>query len=230
VSFATNQPCDAPGFEGQQCWCDGQLRQNACATACSGGSNDGNQCEQAVDCPEGACVPLCRQIEGEPLGEGECVAGPFDLRCSLAEEIGCTASSPCPPGTGTCESGERRCFLDPIEREGVPGTMQNILASTLCIPATGSSAIDTNTGLPGPGALRLFNDVLLNVCGNGTIDAAEECEPTSDAACVGMCDATTCQCPGATCGNGIVEPGEGCERPGIGCGPLQQCTDCMTCG
>ncbi len=221
VSFPSSQPCDAPGFEGQSCWCDGQLRPNACVNACDGGDRDAQACSSDAECPNapaGACRPLCRQITGEPLGEGFCPAGPADLRCAGAEEIGCVIlSNPgtpeqtdtCPTGTGPCESGLRRCFLDPIQREGTPGTDTNVLASAICLPATGAAAIDTNTGLPGPGALRLFNTVVTQFCGNGIVSFPEECEVGDDANCPGACQAD-CRCP-RTCGNGTIEFGEQCE-------------------
>ena len=63
-----------------------------------------------------------------------------------------------------------------------------------------------------------------------TCDGSGTCRPAATLSCGSYaCNGTTCQCPGATCGNGIIEAGESCELPAIGCGPLQQCTACTAC-
>jgi len=213
ASLAANQPCDAADATSLLCPCDGQLRPNACATACDGGSNDAEPCTADSQCPgapAGACRPLCRQIVGAPVGEGNCPAGPADQRCAGAEEIGCKVDTDCPAGTGPCATGLRRCFLDPIVRAGTPGTTMNLFGSVFCIPATASSAINVNTGLPGPGAVRLPNQITAAFCGDGVVDRPEEeCDLTADTNCPGACQAD-CTCP-RTCGNGIIEFGEQCE-------------------
>jgi len=162
ATLATDQPCDATDATDQSCWCDGQLRPNACLSACDGGDRDGMSCAGDSDCPgaaPGACRQLCRQVPGDLVGEGQCVGGPADQRCAGAEEIGCMNDAGCPPGTGPCEASLRRCFIDPIVRPGEPGLDMNVLGAAICIPATGASAIDTNTGLPGPGSVRLHQSV-----------------------------------------------------------------------
>jgi hypothetical protein len=84
-------------------------------------------------------------------------------------------------------------------------------------------------------------------CGNGTVDAGEECEPpgttTCDASCQrvpscgdGFVDAPEeCEPPGTptcdaacaripTCGDGIVDPGEACDgAPSAECAPASIC-------
>jgi hypothetical protein len=210
VSVPSSQPCDGSGFTGFGCHCDGQPQPSACLFACDGGSNDGGSCDSAAQCPSGSCKPLCRQIAGEPLGEGECIAGPTDSTCSNAPQIGCTVDSDCPDGAGTCVSGNRRCFMDPIQKQGTPGVTQNESVSVFCIPATTGTAINQTAGLPGPGAVVLPNSVDVRRCGDGVVNRpSEECDGASDTNCPGAC-LPNCSC-NATCGNNVIEFGEQCD-------------------
>jgi hypothetical protein len=237
ISLPSNQPCDGSGFQGLNCMCDGQTQPNSCLQACDGGSNDGAACDNAGQCPGGACVPLCRQIGGEALGEGECIAGPIEETCANAPEIGCTASSGCPSGTGPCVARNQRCFMDPLERQGVPSTTSNILAAAACVPATGGAAIDQTAGLPGPAALTFPTTVTAALCGDGINNRAqEECDGADDGNCPGAC-LPNCTC-NTTCGNDVVEFGEQCDGivdtvcPGE-CAPpggADECTCPPVCG
>jgi hypothetical protein len=72
------------------------------------------------------------------------------------------------------------------------------------------------------------NQCLCPVCGDGVIAQGEQCEPTDDSACPGLCQSDTCLC--AVCGNGIQESGEECDGDGCGSGAcLSNCT-CSVCG
>ncbi len=213
VSFPSNQPCDGSGFQTAGCWCDGQPQPSACSAACDGGSRDGLACSSDANCPgapAGACKPLCRQIVGEPVGEGVCVAGPIDQTCAGAHEVGCQNNSDCPSGKGPCVTNNRRCFLDPIVRQGTPGTTTNAAAATFCIPATSGTAINQTAGLPGPGAIVFPNTVTIKRCGDNDVNRVqEECDGTDSANCPGACQ-PNCTCS-RTCGNNVVEFGEQCD-------------------
>jgi len=213
ASFPSNQACVGAGFASFDCWCDGQTQPNACAFACDGGANDAMACGDDGDCPgapAGACQPLCRQIAGEPVGEGACVAGPFDQTCAGASEIGCSETQPCPLGLGPCVTEVRRCFLDPIVRVGAPSLTRVTSAATFCIPATSSPAVNNTAGLPGPGAILYENDTTLAYCGDGSANRSEEeCDGGDDANCPGACG-PACACVTA-CGNGAAEFGEQCD-------------------
>jgi hypothetical protein len=212
-TFPSNQACDGSGHTNESCWCDGQPQANQCAKACDGGANNDQACSSDAECPgapAGACKPLCRQITGEAVGEGECIAGPPTQTCAGAPEIGCQTSSNCPNGTGPCQAKNQRCFLDPIVRVGTPSTTQNISVSTFCIPATTASAINQTAGLPGPGAISFPADIDIKRCGDNTVNRfVEECDGTDDSNCPGSCLAN-CKC-NRTCGNNVVEFGEQCD-------------------
>jgi hypothetical protein len=210
-TFPSNQTCDSAA--NQNCWCDGQPQVSQCALACDGGSNDGLPCGSDANCPgggAGSCKPLCRQIVGEPVGEGECVAGPIAQTCAGAPEIGCQTNSNCPPGKGPCASRNQRCFMDPIVREGTPSTTLNQSVATFCIPATSASAINNTAGLPGPGAISFPAAIDLKECGDNVVNRfVEECDGTDDDNCPGACLAN-CRCD-RECGNDIIEFGEQCD-------------------
>ena len=56
------------------------------------------------------------------------------------------------------------------------------------------------------------------VCGNGTIEPGESCDPPDLVACSDTCQKIICG-PPTLCGNGSLDPGEACEPPGTaGCG------------
>ncbi|TMA80093.1 MAG: hypothetical protein E6J72_09400 [Deltaproteobacteria bacterium] len=232
-TFASNQACTGSGFTNQQCWCSGETQPNACLNACNGGDHDAQPCTTNADCAgntSGVCVPLCRSIAGQTrpgqgvqaTGEAECVAGPFDQSCSGAPQVSCTSDANC-VGLGTCVTSTRRCFLDPIVRTGTPGTSTDVLASTFCIPATTSPAVNNTAGLPGPGAIRFPNSVDAKYCGDGVKNRPQEqCDGNDATACPGQC-LPNCTCNTA-CGNNVVEVGEQCDGSGQAqCGPGQTC-------
>ncbi len=195
--------------------------------------NDAEPCSVASECPGGTCIPLCRSIAGQlrngvvqAVGEAECAVGPVDQRCAGgAGEVGCSDTQPCPPGLGPCLTDTRRCFLDPIVREGMEGTTMNVLAATFCIPATTSPAVNSTAGLPGAGSIRFGNTVTVAYCGdNAQNRPEEECDGSDAANCPGSCGADcTCQ---TVCGNGNQEFGEQCDPGGVPPGTLPDDSAC----
>jgi cysteine-rich repeat protein len=213
-TFPSNTPCAGNGFSQYGCWGAGQTQPNSCLTACDGGSNDAQACNDDGDCPgapAGACTALCRQIVGEDVGEGFCPAGPISQTCAGAPQISCSSAQPCPLGVGPCVAAQQRCFLDPIVRVGVAGLATNVIAGTFFVPATSSPAINQVAGLPGPAGIKLPHDVTIRYCGDGSVNRlAEECDGSDDDNCPGACNATTCTCS-TTCGNDTIEFGEQCD-------------------
>ena len=126
---------------------------------CDGGSNDGGACDSDARLSRRAGRARASRSAGRsparPVGEAECLAGPVDRTCAGAPEISCTNDGGCPSGKGPCAAHNRRCFLDPIVRQGVAGTTDNSLVATFCVAETGSSTINTVAGLPGPGSIAI---------------------------------------------------------------------------
>ncbi len=225
---------------------------------CIGGGNAGTPCTVGSQCPGGACGrpglatkpnecddAVCSPDLSDPdsPNDGVCEAGPFDTFCSIETFRGCSNDLECQPppagSCGTCVPGQtctgdfRECFLDPIVRNGVPGTQTAVLAATFCIPPTSAPSVNSVGGLPGPGALQ-FSLLAFKSgaqCGNGMVDAGETCDPPADGACPGEC-LPNCQCP--VCGDDQVNQGtEQCDGSDDSACPGQcqpGCTCSSSCG
>lgn len=115
------------------CYCDRQDRPNAC--------------------DDGVCTV-------DANGNGLCEAGPVPAVCSNQRFRVCTGTGTrdCEdlyPGSGTCENALRGCFGASISRTGQCGVTSGKLAALFCIAKTTAPAINSVSGLPGPGALTL---------------------------------------------------------------------------
>ncbi len=222
------------------------------AQRCLGGANVGHACSVASQCPGSSCGRrglltqanqcdngICSPDANDPSpNDGVCASGPFDNFCSIETFRGCDTDADCqPPPAGNCGTckpnqicggGFRNCFLDPIVRTGSPGTQNAVLAATFCIPPTTSASVNGAGGLPGPGALSLPLRIFESgaQCGNGTLDAGEDCDGTHDSACPGLCQ-PSCKCP--ICGdNNKNRPTEQCDGTDDAACPGQCQTNC-TC-
>jgi hypothetical protein len=103
-------------------------------------------------------------------------------------------------------------------------------------PECNPSSVTTTTSTPG----STTTTTLHGLCGNGTVDPGEQCDPGSSAGgsftcapgqtCTPQC---TCSTPGL-CGNGVVDPGEECDPGSAGgafaCMPGVSCSAQCTCG
>ena len=175
--------CNSGANVGQICTADSQCppgtpggcsrpglatKPNGCNMGCNGGPNNNQACTADGDCPSGVCVPLCRQISGEEIGQGSCMLGPTDGHCSMQPFIGCTADAQCnPPPLGvcltctlgqTCQFNSRPCHVFPIQLQGQAGAFAlgsstGETVNTFCIPPTTSDAVNQTGGLPGEGAI-----------------------------------------------------------------------------
>lgn len=54
------------------------------------------------------------------------------------------------------------------------------------------------------------NCVNVAICGNGTVEPGETCDPPNGTTCSALCQTQT---PPPVCGNGVIETGETCEPP-----------------
>jgi hypothetical protein len=177
---AASPTCRAVGFSGSTCLCD--TCNDADATPCTadadcpmsggqpgvcggrrcqGGTNNGNPCVTAAECPGGGtcgvpglatapnqcddaiCTPNTPP-DGDSVDEGVCAAGPNDTVCSFERFRGCLSDNDCtPPPAGGCSdcvpgqqcvSRPRQCFTD----NGVIGGTMTVAGSAE--PFCGNSA------------------------------------------------------------------------------------------
>jgi hypothetical protein len=143
----------------------GFCQTSSCRAAngvCISGTGIGDPCLADTDCPgSGKCG------DDDSSDEGFCPAGPVNGLCSFTNIKGCLADSDCyrpvdggactfclPGAVETCVFGNRNCFVnEAIVRTGQIGTPDRVGVSHYCIPESGSAAVDSVAGLPGPGAL-----------------------------------------------------------------------------
>jgi len=107
---------------------------------------------------------ICTSVGG---GEGECSAGPTTTHCHIETFRGCTVPADCPATGDTCDAFNRECFPgtgngigDAISAVGSTTTPRDhtsvqSFASVFCVAPTGSAAVNSVAGLPGPGRLTL---------------------------------------------------------------------------
>lgn len=74
------------------------------------------------------------------------------------------------------------------------------------------------------------SDCYVPLCGNGTIDQAEECnEPGLQCPSGYACDTQNCNCVDVQfCGNGTIDQDEECNEPGLVCNSNESC-DTTSC-
>ena len=125
------------------------------------------QCTNNQDC---GAMQYCQKSTGDCDGAGACEDNfePAGAPCSEDDGDGCTI--PACDGVGQC---------DPQD--------SNVSCEDLGIP---DSCCDPVDGLCKTSPL----DPVCTLCGNGTVDPGEDCDPPSDSNCSGQCD-DACQCP-----------------------------------
>jgi hypothetical protein len=132
VTQTASVTCAQPRF-GATCFCPSQDRPNACIAPSPEGT-----CPASGFCDD----PTFGACSGEPARNCDPGNGTGDC-----EDI--------QPGAGTCEAKTRPCFGTTITRTGQCGTQTGTLVGFFCIPATRAPAINTVSGLPGPGTVSL---------------------------------------------------------------------------
>ena len=137
---------------------------------CLGGPVAGKPCTLTTQCPGGFCArvgePTRRNtcLEGvcSPVADGDGVcASPAEPMIGFCAEVPwrvCAQHADCP--YGLCMPTRQRCFLDTIERTGVPdppadGHAEPTLVATGCVAPNGAASVNYIFGLPGPVALTL---------------------------------------------------------------------------
>jgi hypothetical protein len=120
----------------------------------------------------------CSDVTPAGDGEAECAAGPVTQHCKIATQRGCLTSTDCTSGGGdpsdVCVSNNRVCYAgytgdigDKIEAQGsftapINHWSHPTFASVFCIAPTGSAAVNSVAGLPGPGRLELDGEATEN--------------------------------------------------------------------
>ncbi len=123
------------------------------------------------------------------------VAGQLPAGCRSVARHRASQSTCGRPGSAVCCRTTGTRIRGRIVRS--PGLCKSTATTTACL-ATPSNVVE---GCPASGCSQ---------CGNGVLDAGEQCEPSLTPAC-------TSSCKFPVCGNGIVEPGESCEPPTPNC-------------
>ncbi len=139
----TATTCTGSGPAGRRCYCEGQEQPNACLD---------DVCTIAAD------------------GQGTCEAGPFDTLCDIEFFRGCDTDADCPLSGDSCIVRTRECLgpataeqgaTGPLTRVGTPSTSLPLQVGVFCLNATSSPAVNTTSGLPGPGAIRLPTSICI---------------------------------------------------------------------
>lgn len=180
-SMPFNTPCDDPLPPSIMCACaqcsgDVSLPCNSdqeCADAGAGACTTNGGGAAHPRSPNSCDGGTCSALPGI-THRGECTVGPDDqfcdgfLRANGRGILSCTSDASCQgfeggvqqvcpnDDCGSCTIIERRsCFYDPIELTGTPDLTNPILGATFCLPPTSNAAVNSATGSPGPGVVRL---------------------------------------------------------------------------
>ena len=170
VSLPFALPCDPPlgalDCSCSTCTLDNSVGCNSnaeCALVGAGTCRTDGLHGGAGRVPNGCSDGSCEVLSGE---EGVC-SGQNDLYCDGFVKangegiITCAVDADCDAVFGPDVAGDctlpvpRKCFLDPIDAVGTPGTEGAVLVSTFCSAPTSSGAVNSAAGTPGPSRLSL---------------------------------------------------------------------------
>jgi len=120
-----------------------QPRKDDCGGGgCAAGNCTGNACVEQVEDPTSPGTMVCKDSKGG-LSQACCV-NKTSQPCFLRDASG-----------NLTRTGKANPPQPPLPDTTYPKSQTGVLASTFCIPATGTNTIDTVTGLPGPGTILL---------------------------------------------------------------------------
>lgn len=137
------------------------------AFKCVGGANDSALCTVDSECPGGSCDEQCPGGACVAGNEGTCAAGPFEQFCVIDTFRQCISNGDCPRVGDSCTLGKfRDCFTDnggiggSVTVTGVPyptcgNTGTGAAGALFCVPPTSSGSVNSVSGLPGLGRIRL---------------------------------------------------------------------------
>ena len=157
---------------------------------CAAGTNALQICSTNSECPGSSCAqvgappkpnncvddtnspaPNCADNtppDNDSIDEGTCTFGTAFKRCAIEQfRTGCLTSAECPAPGDSCVVVPRECFADngvlggTISVGGVASPTAPTLGAIGCMSASGSAALNTATGMPGPVRLTLPGTAVL---------------------------------------------------------------------
>jgi hypothetical protein len=138
TSGALNGPTPCPAGPGQI-----QPKATDCpGDTCAEGNCTGNACVTKADDPTNPGQQVCIDSKGG-ISQACCV-NKTTQPCFVRDASG-----------NLTRTGKANPPTPPLPDQTYPKSLTGVLASTFCIPATGTSTIDSVTGLPGPGTILL---------------------------------------------------------------------------
>lgn len=176
--------------------CDGDAPQTTTSAVCTGGSNAGQLCTTAGQCPGGACGSAQDSRTCTEVKKGLCAGGTNDRgSCNCAAGNDCTDVAAC--------GSQYRCIMYPTRR------------TKTCAPAGGTSETNQCNWSGWSACLPA------NFCGDGVIDQGEDCDDANR----NDNDRCTNRCRANTCGDNVLNVGvEECDygtqngQPVVGAG------------
>lgn len=165
--------CESPN-ESEMCACGVCSHDNTIPcnddTTCddlSGGSVCGKGGDGVDRKPNDCTGFTCLDVGPDDLGECDGDVNQFCeglLRANGGGVLTCVNDASCDTYNSLCAGGDcgnctefqaRSCFLDPITVSGTPDTDNPVLAGLFCLPPTSSTGVNSSTGSPGPGEVKL---------------------------------------------------------------------------
>lgn len=144
--------------------CDALSSGSVCGKGSSGANREPNSCT-GYTCTDigpddrGQCADLQKSCSGAVRANGDgIIACAVNADCdAFITGSGDEADWVCPnDDCGDCTLQKpRSCFLNPIQVSGTPDVDNPVMAGLFCLPPTTNSGVNSSTGSPGPGEVKV---------------------------------------------------------------------------